>query len=142
MKIPIEICHINKDIRKKSLEKKGIKRIEEVAARYYKKKGFKVYNLYLKEGQHSLINNIKKNKVKTNIPKNKIIKSIKTLGRFDLFCYKTKKNYFFSEVKKIPNDKPQYHENQITWIKKYHNLLKNRLTFIFIVPKYWHVKEE
>ena len=65
MKIPIEICHINKDIRKKPLEKKGIKRIEEVAARYYKKKKFKVYNLYLKDGQEKLINDIQKN-IKVN----------------------------------------------------------------------------
>ena len=140
MKIPIEICHINKDIRKKPLEQKGIKRIEEVAIKHYKKKKFKVYNIYLKEGQDSLIDDIEKNKIKLNINKKKLINSIKTLGRFDLLCYK-KNNWFFSEVKKIPNDKPQYHENQIKWIKKYHNLLKNKIRFIFIVPKYWHVKE-
>ncbi len=141
MKIPIEICHINKDIRKKPLEKIGIKRVEEIAVSHYKKKKFKVHKIYLKEGQDSLIKDIKTNKIKTNINKNKIIKSIKELGRFDLFCYKKKNNWFFSEVKKIPNDKPQYHENQMKWIRKYHSLLKNKLRFIFIVPTYWHVKE-
>ncbi len=139
MKIPIEICHINKDIRKKPLLKKGIKRIEEIAINHYKKRKFKVYKTYLKEGQEKLISDIKKTKI--NINNKKVIKAIKTLGRFDLFCYKNKKNWFFSEVKKIPNDKPQYHENQMKWIKKYHNLLKNKIKFIFIVPKYWHVKE-
>ncbi len=138
MKIPIEICHINKDIRKKSLEEKGIKRVEEIGLKHYSKKKFKVYKLYLKEGQEKLISDI--NKQKINFKKN-IIKPIKEVGRFDLFCYKTKTNWFFAEVKKIPNDKPQYHENQMHWIRKYHSMLKDHLRFIFIVPKHWHVKE-
>lgn len=141
MKIPIEIHHVNKDIRRLALINSGIKRIEEVAARYYKKKKFKVYNIYLKKGQDSLIEDINNKKVNININNKIIKKTIKELGRFDLFCYKNKKECFFSEVKKIPNDKPQYHENQMKWLKKYHSLLKNKLRFIFIVPKYWFVKE-
>ena len=129
IKFPCEVYHVNEDIRKKCRNYK----IEELGKKYYIKKKYNVIDLHT--NKLAANENLKTHK--------SILKQLITEkgGFFDLLVFKNKKDifkkndrWFFAEVKCF-HDKLS--KNQIDWLKKNKNFLKNNIKILYIFPKKW-----